>query len=242
MAQEFPLTDELTAVYARLSGVLLSEENTVTAAGVVTSLAAETIPDSVGAGVTLIDERGRKRTSHATDPIVERADALQYELDEGPCLAAWRQREVVRIDDVTTDMRWPAWAEAVTALGLGLRSALSAPLVVQDESLGAIKVYARDPYAFDTRSEHLLSMFAGPAGVLIANVQRFEAARQLGEQLKEALRTRDVIGMAKGMLIAREGVDETQAFAMLVAVSQREHRKLNEVAADLVAAAVRRRR
>jgi putative methionine-R-sulfoxide reductase with GAF domain len=74
---------------------------------------------------------------------------LQYELDEGPCLTAWRQREVVRVDDVTKETRWPAWTAAVTAFGIGLQSTLSVPLVVQDESLGAMKVYARDPYAFD---------------------------------------------------------------------------------------------
>jgi hypothetical protein len=47
MAQELPLTDELSAAYARLSGMLLSEETTATATGMVTSLAAETIPDAV---------------------------------------------------------------------------------------------------------------------------------------------------------------------------------------------------
>src|SRR3954465_12587456 len=83
-----PLADELSVVFARMSGLLLSEETVGTAVGLVTALATDAIPGAVGAGVTLVDELGRKTTSGASDPVVEKADAAQYELDEGPCLVA----------------------------------------------------------------------------------------------------------------------------------------------------------
>ena len=118
MPADLPLADELSAVFARMSGLLLSEETVATALRLVTSLATDTIPGTVGAGVTLIDETGRKSTTGASDPLVERADSLQYELGHGPCLTAWAGRTVVRIDDIAADPRWPEWSAAVEPLGL----------------------------------------------------------------------------------------------------------------------------
>jgi hypothetical protein len=49
--------------------------------------------------VTLVDTHG-KRSMAASDPLVERADALQYQFDSGPCLTAWRDQVTVRVDDI----------------------------------------------------------------------------------------------------------------------------------------------
>ena len=94
VVQSLPLTEELSAVFARVSGLLLSEATVSTAVGLVTSLARGCIPGAAGAGVTLVDERGGRATLGASDPAVEWADSRQYELDEGPCLTAWAQRAV----------------------------------------------------------------------------------------------------------------------------------------------------
>jgi GAF domain-containing protein len=240
VAQDLPLADELAAVFARMSGMLLSQETVDTAVGVVTALAAESMPATVGSGVTLVDSRGRKTSSGASSALVRAADDLQYELDEGPCLSAWRERAVFRIDDMATETRWPRWTAA--AAQLGLQATLSAPLVAGDRSLGAMKVYGDGPHVYTGRHEHLLTMFAAQAAVLLANVQSLDAAKQLSEQLKDAVRSRDVIGMAKGVLMCREGVDEATAFAMLTATSQHENRKLRDVAEDVARSTRRLRR
>ena len=221
-----------------MHGLLLTEETVQTALTLVTALAHDTMGQStVGAGVSILDTGGRRTSSAATGDVVARADALQYELDEGPCLAAWSGRSVVRLDDTAVDQRWPRWAAA--AAGLGLRSALSAPLVAGDVALGAIKVYADLPDAYDERSQRLLSMFAGQAAVLLANVRTVQDARRTTDDLRQALHRRDVIAMAKGVLMASEQVGEEAAFALLVSVAQREHRALQDVAASVVAAAAR---
>lgn len=69
-------------------------------------------------------------------------------------------------------------------------------------------MYSDKPDAYDERSERLLSMFAAQAAILLADVQSDAKAQQLTEDLKEALRSRDVIGAAKGIVMARDGVDE----------------------------------
>jgi len=238
MAQDLPLADELVGVFARMSGVLLSEETVGTALRLVTVLALETVPGSVGAGVTLVDERGRRTSAAATDSLVEQADAAQYELDEGPCLTAAAQGGVVRIDDTAGEQRWSRWCARVQPLGL--RSALSAALVAGDTRLGAIKVYAREPGVYDARSEHLLTLFAAQAAILLSNMQTHERAQQLSDALKDALASRDVIGQAKGILMSQDGIDADAAFALLAAASQRENRKLRDVAQDLTRSVDRR--
>ncbi len=237
--RDLPLADELSAVAARVAGLLLSEETVATALGLVSSLLLDTVPGAVGAGVSIVDERDR-RSSGSTDARVQQADALQYELDEGPCLAATAGRQLVRVDDLTTDRRWPRWTAAVRPLGLG--AAMSAPLVAGDASLGALKVYAEQPGTFDVSTERRLTMASAQAAILVANVQTRERARQLSTGLRQAVRTRDLVSTAKGVLMARHGVPEDVAFGILVSRSDEERRSLVDVARAVSDSAVRRRR
>jgi GAF domain-containing protein len=168
---------------------------------------------------------------------VEHLDGLQYELEQGPCLDAWEQRRVMRVDDIAEDDRWPRWIAA--ARGSEMRSALSVPLVAGGDALGAIKVYGREPGVFGEREEYLLTMFAAQAAILVANVRSFENARNLSAALADALRGRDVISMAKGIVMAREHVDEQTAFAVLVRDAREEHKKVRDLAGGLVRSTVR---
>jgi GAF domain-containing protein len=234
-----PLTDELAGVFARMSGLILSEETVETSLHLLSGLARETVPGAVGAGVSVIDERGR-RSSGSTDERVREADNLQYELNEGPCLDAAAARELVRVDDLATDQRWPGWAP--TATRLGLRAAMSSPLVIADGSLGALKVYADEPHTFDAHGEQLMALFSAQAAVLVANVQSYDRAKRLSEGMRQAVHDRDVISMAKGVLMGRRAVDEDSAFGMLLARCAQDGTSIAEAARAIVDSVVRRRR
>jgi GAF domain-containing protein len=236
---DLPLSDELAAVSARMSGLLLSDETVESALALISSLARETIPGSTGAGVSVIDEH-RQRSSGSTDERVRAADSLQYELQEGPCLAAAAEHGLVRIDDLAEDPRWPRWAESV--LPLGLRAVMSTALVAGERSLGAIKIYADEPHAFDRRSEQLLTLFAAQAAMLVAHVQRYEQSKRLSDGLRQAIHSRDAVGLAKGILMGRHAIDEDTAFGMLLARCQQDGSTVAEAASGIVDSAVRRRR
>jgi len=239
-ARSLPLTDELSVVFARMSGLLLSRETTESLLPLTTSLASEVIAGAAAAGVTLTGPRGERVTEAATDPRVERADSLQYELDEGPCLTAWKTRSVVRVDDLTTEARWPRWAGV--AAQSGWRAALSAPLVAGDACLGAMKVYADQAGVYDARSERLLTLFAAQVAVMVSNMQTYEASRRSSELLKTALRDRDLVSQAKGVIIGARGVNEDAAFALLVSTGRRLNRSVRDIARDIVDSAPKRRR
>jgi GAF domain-containing protein len=236
---DIPLADELAGVFARMSGLLLSEDTVATSLDLLGALAHETVAGSCGAGVSLIED-GRRTSAGSTDERVREADGLQYELDEGPCLTATATRELVTIEDLESERRWPRWTTAVRPLGL--RAAMSTPLVAGNDTLGAIKVYADHPRAFDDRSTQLLVLFSAQASLLVANVQTAERARHMSEGMRQAVRARDLVGMAKGVLMGRHGIDEDAALRMLMGHGQQRGVALADAARSVVDSAARTRR
>ena len=224
---------DLSSALTQMAGLVLSRETVDSALELVTSLAATTTAGTLGAAVTVVDEHG-KRSRAASNAAAEEADALQYRFDEGPCLTAWRTQEVVRIDDTTTDGRWPRWNEA--AGELGVRSVLSAPLLMREESIGAMKVYCERPHNYGPHDEHVMRLLAAQAAILLANSQSLQEARRISRQLTEALTSRDAIAQATGVLLARGAASPEDAFSSLAAAARRTGRPVQEVARALVTA------
>lgn len=124
MIRKFPL-DEISAVIGRIMGLPLIEEKVDHAVRLLSGAVKESIPGSIGAWVTILDSQARPVSSGFTDATVERADALQRRLGQGPCLSAWATQKDVPIHDVTTDARRPEWSSAVQ--DMSIRSVVSAP-------------------------------------------------------------------------------------------------------------------
>lgn len=232
-----PLADELADLAARMSPLLLSLDSVYSTVDVLTSLARETIAAATGAGISLMNEDGLRTSRGATSSLVLEADDLQYQLNQGPCLTSWAERRPVRIDDIATDARWPLWSTAVTPLRLA--SALSVPLVDGERSFGAVKVYSELPAAFDQRAADLLEGFAGTAALLIGNAASQDNARQLSEDLRSALRARDRVQLAKGVVMQRDGLSEDAAFQVLVGQARVNRRELRDVADQVLETADR---
>jgi GAF domain-containing protein len=232
-----PDRTDLGVLLAQMGAVLLSTETIGTTLELVTALAVEAIPGAAGAGVTLVDDLG-KRSIAASNALVLRADALQYQLDAGPCLTSWQDQVSVRVDDTAEETRWPAWCAG--AVEVGVRSTLAVPLIAAGACLGAIKVYSAEPAVFDDRAERLLRLFAQQAAVLLVNTQTLSDAHRTNRQLTDALENRDVIGQAKGILLAQGAADDQAAFALLIAASQHAHTKLHTMARQLVDAVTSR--
>jgi GAF domain-containing protein len=236
-----PLPDapdvDLTAALNQMAGLVLSRETVDTALHLVTELAKTATAGTIGAAVTVVDEHGT-RSRAASDPLAERADALQYELDEGPCLTAWRTREPVRIDDTASDVRWPRWTDAVQELGV--RSMLSAPLLIGAESIGAMKVYCPRPMNYGPHEERVMRLLAGQAAILLANSQSLREARRLSRRLTEALTSRDAVAQATGVLLAQGASSREAAFAALAGAARQSDRSVEEVARAVLGAVTAR--
>lgn len=232
MAQQLPL-DELSTVIARIQGLLLTEEKVNTAVRLLAQAAKESVPDTIGAGVSLLDTRGRRTSSGYTDRIVSQADATQYECGEGPCLTAWATEEPVLVQDLTEEFRWPDWRKAVA--GLPVRSVVSAPLIAGKESIGALKLYAATPNTYDESSVILLQLFAAPAATLLSHIQASEAPHRMTEGLQASLYSRDVVNRACGVLMERLGLSHEAALHRLIKQARDENTALQHISERVLA-------
>jgi transcriptional regulator with GAF, ATPase, and Fis domain len=210
----------------------------------VATFAVRAIPGADGAGVTLLqlDRKDNMVAALAASaPFVVEIDEIQYvTLNEGPCITAALERRTVRSGSLGGEKMWPRFGPRVGRLGV--HSALSLPLLLTDQVVGAINVYAHGKDVFDEHAAHLGELFAKPAAVAVHNAQILDDALALTVQLQTALSTRPVIDQAIGLIRGRTGRSVEDAFAQLRAMSQAEHRKLADVAQHIVDEAVRRAR
>ena len=98
---------------------------------------------------------------------------------------------------------WPRFGPRVGRLGI--HSALSLPLLLPGQVVGAINVYARGKDVFDDHAAELGELFAAPAAVAVHNAQILTQALALTVQLQTALSSRPVIDQAIGLLRGRTG-------------------------------------
>lgn len=176
------------------------------------------------AGFT-VNEEGTLTTLATSDDVVRRANELQQELGEGPCLDVRRDQDTFASDDLGNEERWPRWAPRVHD-ELGAGSMISVLVYTDARSYGALSLYAAPGEAFDADD-------VATAQTLAAHLAMVLAAGRESVQLGRAIHNRTLIGQAQGILMERLGVDAAQAFDYLRRVSSTSNRKLSEVAAEL---------
>ncbi len=90
------------------------------------------------------------------------------------------------------------------------------------------------PNAFADAEVEVAAQFGVQAAVVLANAQAYWDAQQLSQNLSTAMQSRAVIEQAKGILMGIQRCSADEAFQILVRASQRENRKLREIAEELV--------
>ncbi len=231
--------DELAASSAGLSGLLSGHRSLEQTLVRVAEFAVRAIPGAEGAGLTLL-EADRHQTVVATDPFVSQVDDVQYGLGEGPCVSAVAQGRTFTSGNLGGEPQWPHFGPRVGRLGV--HSALSLPLLLPDQVLGALNVYAHGRDVFDEHAVAMGEAFSPQAAVSVHNAQLLDRAERLVEQLQQALVSRAEIDQALGVVMSRTGATAQEAFERLRALSQTRSVKLTEVAREVLGEAVRRAR
>lgn len=225
------LLDEASEALEELAVVLADGQTLKDALQQLAESASRVIPDAENVSVTIV-EPGGASTAAATDEAVIVIDSDQYAAGNGPCLEASHLQRPVRATVDVERERWPEFAAA--AERLGVRVYLSAPLVVEDEVIGALNLYSSDERAFDPFDEALLRLFVTAASTSITGFRRYDRSRRIVEHLQRALESRAEIDQAKGVLMAAHGVTAEEAFSRLVGESQQHNTKLRDVARNLL--------
>ncbi|MFC1413358.1 GAF and ANTAR domain-containing protein [Streptacidiphilus sp. N1-12] len=189
--------------------------------------ARELVEGSEHAGVSLLGSDGSLTSPAYTDPTVLQLDQLQAELDQGPSLEAMRgsQSQVLQIDDIAQEQRWPAFTRGAGALGIG--SMLACRISTGGTPAAALNLHAGRPSAFNDEAVELAVVFAVHASLALVNAG-------LVESLRRSMESRQAIGEATGILMERHRVTSQKAFELLVEASQRLNVKLRDIAARVV--------
>lgn len=183
-------------------------------------------------GITVLTSDRPHTAAYTTVQTLE-IDAVQYALDEGPCLDAARHRRENHVPDlVVPDGRWPLFAQECREEGM--RSLLALPLVSGSECVGAINLYAWAPHAFDGFDAALVRVAASRCADALVAVTVLDGARRLAGQLEQAMASRAVIEQAKGVIMAMRGVPEHEAFEVLRKTSQDRNIKVRVLAQQIV--------
>jgi len=104
---------------------------------------------------------GRLEVRVASDGTSRRADQLQDELGQGPCLQAVRTGHSVIARDLSTETRWLRWCSAAVD-ELPVRSVLSVLLVASQRPIATLNLYSDTVDGLSAGDIALVHTLAGP--------------------------------------------------------------------------------
>ena len=192
--------------------------------------ARHSVPGIDHAGISVMHRSGRIETKAATDQLVWDLDALQYRLNEGPCVTAIRDQPVVVVEHARHEQRWPRYmAGAVRA---GLQAQLAVQLYTNERSMGGLNLYSTTSETIEDQAVDIAQMFATHAAIALGHAH-------VEADLGEGMRTRQLIGQAVGLVMCRYQIDSDRAFQYLVRAASSSNTKLRVIAAEVAADADR---
>ncbi|NMO88504.1 GAF and ANTAR domain-containing protein [Actinomycetospora sp. TBRC 11914] len=193
--------------------------------------AAAIVPAAM-VSVTLRESDGTFHTPTETDPLATRADGIQYETGEGPCVEATATSSTgfTASTDLAHDERYPHFGPRVVDLGFTALCSTGMFPGGDPPRLGALNYYFRGPAGLSDVDEDAMLILASHAAVALHAARNLEAEKLRTAQLTEALQSRDVIGQAKGILMERRGASADEAFDVLRRASQDLNIKIRDIA------------
>lgn len=184
----------------------------------ISTLAHAAIQGVAGVSIGLTGGAAQLETLASSSELARRADELQDRLGEGPCAAAVTgATPMVSVEVMGHDVRWPAYAPAAAALGVG--SQLTLRFAIDRAERGMLNLYAPKPHAFGEDAQRLGGMYAALAAAALSWEDRAQA-------LTDTLRARRTIGLAIGVVMQRHALDESRALDYLIRLSQNTNTKL----------------
>jgi hypothetical protein len=213
----FELAEALTVAAQQLHDTI-TPQSTMRAA---VRLAVHVLPGAEHAGISVMERPQLRSTVAWTDEVVRSAESGHPGREQDPYWEGLWTAPVLRVEDSEAGGGGTVLSE------LGLRSALSLRLRADRRRLTVLTAYARKPRAFDEAGVRIGRLFT-------AHVRLALDSATVREQLTEAMRTRDLIGQATGILMERMDMDAAEAFESLVKASQRENIKLRDLARRVV--------
>ena len=190
----------------------------------ITRAAVDVLPHVDVCSITVRHGDSSLVTVAPTDDLLLDLDAVQYNLQEGPCYEAATDERHVVSSDLGGDDRFPRYGPA--AVAMGINSQIGVRLFDAPHSHGALNLYSTRRGAFDDL-ESISALFAHQAGQAVGYATEIS-------NLAQAVQTRTLIGQAVGIIMERYRLNDQRAFALLQRLSSHRNLKLRLVAQEIV--------
>ncbi|PNI09064.1 GAF domain-containing protein [Arthrobacter sp. AFG7.2] len=161
-----------------------------------------------------------------------RLDETQYAFNDGPCLTAVRQQQLVRVPDLTSDERWSDYLKA--AVREGVRSALAVPIAVDLPVRASLNCYAHTAGAFNEETVELLEQHAASMSRVLRIALRLHGAEVYPQHLRAALKSRAVVDAAVSLIMLQHRGGRNGALEILRLAATSSNRRISEIASDIV--------
>lgn len=224
-------SSQLVGDLARVVGVPFARDVLNAALRMVVTMAQAVVVGADGVSITL-PRNGLLGTVAASNQVVLDMDHDQYDTQQGPCLDAATNGHRFLVTSLENETRWPEFVPRARARGI--ESILSTPLMDDDRSIGALNIYSRTVGAFEDHENEWADQFAAEAASLVTRVEAGTSADSLSERLQDGLASREVIALAQGVVMHRDGVSRTAAYSVLKDESRRTSLPLFDVCEQLV--------
>jgi anti-anti-sigma factor len=221
----------LAAMIAALSTFPRTREVLDAALQLIVGMAQSMVVGADGASLT-VPRNGKLGTVAASNDTVLEMDHDQYDTGEGPCLDAALQGRRFHIDTLNAETRWPSFVPRARARGIN--SILSTPVTARGVPLGALNLYSRAAGVFTAQDNNWANVFADQIAVILAAAED-STSPTLQEQVTDALLSREVIALAQGIVMHRDGVSPDAAHAALRALSRTTNTPMRTLSEQLVA-------
>jgi GAF domain-containing protein len=195
------LPTESVEKLSRVTRLLKTQRTLPTKLEAAVDIVKRTVPTCDSVGISLIID-GQPITGAVSDGLAVEVDLVQYKTGEGPCLAAMRDTNVIRIDVVGRDSRFTRFAPG--AIDLEINSVLSIPLSVGDRTVGSLNLYSRGFAAFDAGTEAAVRPMADHAAAAIGTSPLYAYTLDMVDGLMETLESRALIAQATGVIMVIE--------------------------------------
>lgn len=180
------------------------------------------------AALTHITEPGSLTFVATGGAAADRIAEIALQVRQGVCWQVHQTATPVLCDDLTGELRWPAFRAAALDRA-PIRSIAGLPLRFADQLFGALLLYSERPGHFTPEQMSQAELVADHAGMALAHA----TARARVANLEIALRTNREIAIAIGIIMDRDHLNEAQAFDLLQKLSQVRQVKLRDIAADI---------
>jgi GAF domain-containing protein len=188
---------------------------------------------ATGSGIMLEDEDGTLAFAAASEDRITDIELHQQRASEGACVEAFSGNRLVIVNDIQAEAeRWPRYAQRAHVNGIG--AVIGVPMNAFGRTIGVINIYREAPTVWTDEDVTAAEIMAAIGAGYVVHASELRAQMDLTEQLQAAIDSRDVIGQAKGIIMARLSVDADEAFSLLRELSQVRNTKLRKVAKQVI--------